>query len=93
MHGVRLDGFRLHVKIPDFDGQIVSGDHVATRVGEFHVGYTGDDFREERSVGWILRLLEHFSVAITEGRLEGNYVDNLSRLSSIQILPVSCHRV
>ena len=72
MHGVRLDGLRLHVKIPDFDGQIVSGDHVATRVGEFHVGYTGDDFREERSVGWILRLLEHFSVAITEGGLKVN---------------------
>ena len=72
MHGVRLDGLRLHVKIPDFDGQIVSGDHVATRVGEFHIGYTGDDFREERSVGWILRLLEHFSVAITEGGLKEN---------------------
>ena len=70
MHGVRLDGLSLHVKIPDFDGQIVSGDHVATRVGEFHIGYTGDDFREERSVGWILRLLEHFSVAITEGGLK-----------------------
>lgn len=34
----------LHVQVPDLDGQIISGHHVATAVAELHVRDGGDDF-------------------------------------------------
>jgi len=39
MNSVGLDGLGLHMKVPNFDGQIVAGDHVSSRVGEFDVRY------------------------------------------------------
>lgn len=44
------DGFyrlTLHVDIPDFDGKIVTGEDVATVMGEANIGDGGDDFGEE----------------------------------------------
>lgn len=43
-HLVGLDGPRLHVQVPDLDGEIVPGEHVAAAVAELHVGHRGDDF-------------------------------------------------
>lgn len=49
----------FHVEIPDFDGQVVTGHHVAATVAELHVGDGRDDFREERAIVRILWLFKH----------------------------------
>ena len=49
----------LHVQVPDLDGEVVSGYHVAARVGELHVGDGRDDLGEEAAVRRVLGLLEH----------------------------------
>ena len=46
-HSVSLDGFALHVQVPDLDREVVPRDHVAAGVGEFHVGDGGDYLGEE----------------------------------------------
>lgn len=43
-HLVRLHWPVLHVQVPDLDGQIISGHHVATAVAELHVRDGRDDF-------------------------------------------------
>ncbi len=58
-HLVCLNGSILHVEIPDFDRQVVSGHHVAAVVTELHVWDRGDDFRKERAVAGVLRFFEH----------------------------------
>ena len=58
-YGVRFDGLRLHVEIPDLDGEVISRNHVATGVGKLDVGDGRDDLGEEAAVGWVLGLLEH----------------------------------
>ena len=47
------------MQVPNFDCEIISGDHVATGVGKFDVGYRGNDFGEETAIRRILGFLEH----------------------------------
>ena len=56
---IGFDRLRVHLKVPDLDGEVVPRDHVATVVAELHVRYTRDDLREETPVGRVFRLLEH----------------------------------
>lgn len=42
-----LDGLPLHVHVPDFDGQVVTGQDVAAIVAEADIGDGGDDLGEE----------------------------------------------
>lgn len=53
----RLDGFRLHVDVPDAEGEVVAGEDVATILGELDVRHGGDDLGEERLVRRVLLLL------------------------------------
>lgn len=48
----------LHVQVPDFDGQVVPGHHVASAMAELHVRDGGDDLGEKRAVARILGLLK-----------------------------------
>ena len=58
-HSVSLDGFALHVQVPDFDREVVPRDHVTARVGELDVGDGGDYLGEEAAIRRVLGLLEH----------------------------------
>ena len=58
-HLIRLHGPGLHVEVPDFDGQVVPGHHVASAVAELDVRDGRDDLGEEGAVVWILWLFEH----------------------------------
>lgn len=49
----------FHVEIPYFDGQVVTGHHVAPTVAELHIRDGGDDFRKERATVWVICLLKH----------------------------------
>lgn len=66
---VGLYGPRLHVQVPDFDREVIPGEHVPAAVAELHVRHRGDDFREEGAVTGVLRLFKHCedreSMAIT----------------------------
>lgn len=66
-HLVCLQGLALHVEVPDFGSQVVSGEQVATAVAELDVGHGGDDLREEGSGAGVLGLLKHW-----RGRQEHN---------------------
>ena len=76
-------------------------DHVSAGVWKLDIRDAGNNFRKEWSVGWILGFLEHFRVAITEGRLHKETIywyvlkwNNFHLLHLInQRLPVSCHTV
>lgn len=57
---IRLYGSGLHVEVPDFDGQVVAGHHVASTVAELYIRDGWDDFRKEWAIVWILWLLKHF---------------------------------
>ena len=57
---ISFNRFRLHMKIPHFDGQIIPRDHVAPRIREFDVRYGWDYFGEETAIRWIFRLLEDY---------------------------------
>lgn len=59
-HLVRLQGLALHVEVPDFGSQVVSGEQVATTVAELDVRHRGDDLREEGAGAGVLGLLEHW---------------------------------
>lgn len=59
-HLVRLQGLALHVEVPDFGGQVVSGEQVAAAVAELNVRHRGDDFREEGASAGVFRLLKHW---------------------------------
>lgn len=56
---IRLYGSGLHVEVPDFDGQVVAGHHVASTVAELYIRDGWDDFRKEWAIVWILWLLKH----------------------------------
>ena len=72
----------------------IPGDHVSARVGKLDVRDARDDLGEERSVGWILRLLKHLGVAITESRLKQNMIAACSvEVQTAANVPVSCHTV
>lgn len=58
-HLIRLHWPALHVQVPDLDGQIISGHHVAAAVAELNVRDGRDDFWEERAVAGVFWLLEH----------------------------------
>ena len=57
---ISFNRFRLHMKIPHFDGQIIPRDHIAPRIREFDVRYGWDYFGEETAIRWIFRLLEDY---------------------------------
>lgn len=58
-HLVRLQGLALHVEVPDFGSQVVSGKQVAAAVAELDVRHRRDDLREEGAGAGVLGLLEH----------------------------------
>lgn len=59
-HLVCLQGFALHVEVPDFGSQVVSGEQVATTMAELDVRHGGDDLREEGAGTGVLGLLKHW---------------------------------
>ena len=59
MHLVGLDWLRIHLQVPDLKREIISGQQVATRVAELHIGDAGNDLREETSVGRVFGLLKY----------------------------------
>ena len=59
-HLVGLQGLALHIEVPDFGGQVVSGEQVATAVAELDVGHGRDDLWEEGTGAGVLGLLEHW---------------------------------
>lgn len=56
--GDRLDWLTLHVDVPDFDSQVITGENVAAVVGEADVGDAADDFGEEGAGGGVFFLFE-----------------------------------
>ena len=68
-HRITLDGFSLHVCVPYFDTEIISADHVSTRIAQFNITYTRYYFREEASICRILRFLEYFTMLVAQCRL------------------------
>lgn len=60
MNWNRLDWSRLHVHVPDFQGQVITRKDVPSIVAEFHVRNRRDDFREERARRWIFLLLKAY---------------------------------
>lgn len=56
---VGLYGPRLHVQVPDFDREIIPGEHVPATVAELHVRHRGDDLGEEGAVTGVLGLFEY----------------------------------
>lgn len=52
----------LHVKIPNFDRQVVPGHHVAPAVAELYIRDGGDDFRKEGTIVWIFWLFKHLKI-------------------------------
>lgn len=65
-HRITFDGLRLHVQVPNFDTEVISTDHVSTGITQFNVAYTGNNFRKKASICWILRLLEYFTMMVTQ---------------------------
>lgn len=59
-HLVRLQGFALHVEVPHFGGQVVSGEQVTATMAELDIRHRGDDFGEKGASTGVFRLLEHW---------------------------------
>lgn len=59
-HLVRLQWLALHVEVPDFGGQVVSGEQVAAAVAELDIRHRGDDLGEEGAGTGVFRLLKHW---------------------------------
>lgn len=66
-HLVCLQGFALHVEIPDFGSQVVSGEQVATAVAKLDVRHRRDNLREEGASAGVLGLLKHWRRREREG--------------------------
>lgn len=66
MNLVGFNRLRIHVKVPDFDGEIISRDEVSSVVAEFDVAYRRDDLREEAAIGWVLGLFEELGVRVAK---------------------------
>ena len=47
------------MQVPNFNREVISGDHVTTGVGKLDVGYRGDDFGEETAIRRVLGFFEH----------------------------------
>mmetsp|Transcript_53387 Transcript_53387/g.88694 ORF Transcript_53387/g.88694 Transcript_53387/m.88694 type:complete len:244 (+) Transcript_53387:241-972(+) len=62
-----LDGLALHVHVPDLDGEVITGDDVATVAAELAVRDGRDDFREEGARARVLFLLKALCVRVAEG--------------------------
>lgn len=65
MYTVCLHGSVLHVQVPDFDMQVVSGAQVAAGVTKLDVGYTADDLGKEVLCRRVLSLFEYFGLSVT----------------------------
>lgn len=59
-HLVRLQGLALHIEVPDFGSQVVSGEQIAAAVAELDVRHRGDDLREKGAGAGVLGLLKHW---------------------------------
>ena len=59
MYLVCLYGFRIHLQVPYFDREVISGQHVTSIMTEFDVRYAGNDFWEEATIGWVLWLFKN----------------------------------
>lgn len=57
---VCLQGLVLHVEVPDFGSQVVSGEQVTTTVAELDVRHRRDNLGEEGASAGVLRLLKHW---------------------------------
>lgn len=66
MNLVCLQGLALHVEVPDFGSQVVSGEQVATAVAELDIRHRRDNLGEEGASAGVLGLLEQFGVFVTQ---------------------------
>lgn len=57
---IYLHWFVLHVEVPDFSSEVVSGEQVASTVTELYIRHRGGDLREEGSMGWVHWLLKYW---------------------------------
>lgn len=57
-HLVGLHWALLHVEVPYFDSQVVSGEQITSTMAELNIRNWRDDLREERSIAWIFWLLK-----------------------------------
>lgn len=57
-HLVGLHWALLHVKVPYFDSQVVSGEQITSTMAELNIRNWRDDLREERPIAWIFWLLK-----------------------------------
>jgi len=57
-HLVGLHWALLHVKVPHFDSQVVSGEQITSTMAELNIRNGRDDLREERSIAWIFWFLK-----------------------------------
>jgi len=58
VHLVALDGLRVHVQVPHFDGEIIPGDDIPPAIAKLHVRYTGNYLGKEATVRRVFRFLE-----------------------------------
>lgn len=57
-HLVGLHWALLHVEVPYFDSQVVSGEQITSTMAKLNIRNWRDDLREERSIAWVLWLLK-----------------------------------
>ena len=62
-----LTYLRVHIQIPDFDGEIIPGYEISAIVAEFDVANGGNDLGEEAAIGRVLGLFEELGVVVAEG--------------------------
>lgn len=85
-HLICLQGLALHVKVPDFGSQVVSGEQVATAMAKLYIWHWRDDLREEGASAGILRLLKHWG---GEGDKEEGNTHEHSEVCTVEVL-ISC---
>ena len=81
MHLVRLDGLRVHVNVPDLDGEVVARHQIAPVVAELDVGNTGNDLGEETAVERVFRLFEHYNTKTSDTQTANSYLRQDNRTS------------
>lgn len=58
MHQVRFHRLVIHIQVPNFDGKIVSSDHIPAITGELQIGYQRYEIRKETRAKIVLGILK-----------------------------------
>ena len=82
MNRYSFHGLRVHINVPNLEGQVVPGKDVPPVMTEFDVRDRGDDLGKERSVGRILFFLKTWIKAVRFERSTGGLL--LSRTHSLR---------